>query len=75
MSFMDIIIIVGSVFIAGFAGFLFHFAVSRFKRDEVIVTHKHPLEMIPNYIYYSFAVAIFLFIMANVILITYFKGP
>ena len=72
---MDIIIIIGAVFVASTAGYLIRLAVEKMNNEQIIVTRKNPLKMIPSYIKYLFVAALFLFIMSILILITHFEKP
>ena len=72
---MNIFIIIGAVFIASFAGYLFRTGVERIIDDQIIIIKNHPLETIPFEIKSIFCISIFLFIMSIAVIYFSIEGP
>ena len=72
---MKIIIIIGSVIIAAFSGYLVRLAIDQVVKEHIVITKDNPLSLIPVSVKYIFTTAAFLFVMAIAILIIYLKGP
>ncbi|MBP3255747.1 MAG: hypothetical protein J6M60_04595 [Clostridia bacterium] len=68
------IIIIGAIVAAGFSGYLFRLAIERIINEEIIITKKHPLSMIPPDILYILAVSIFIFIMSVGVVVLTING-
>ena len=68
------LIVIGAVIAAGFSGYLFRLAIERIIDEEIIITKKHPLSMIPPDILYTLGVSVFIFIMSILVVVLTIQG-
>lgn len=72
---MNIFIIIVAVLIASFAGYLFRTGVERIINEEIIITKKNPLKMIPFEIKSIFCISFFLVVMSIAVIYFTIEGP
>ena len=69
---MDIIVIIGAVLVASFAGYLFRMAIEKINDAKIGIFQ---FSMMPSFVKYLLCVAFCFIIMSIAILVVTFEGP